>query len=221
MTRGLHSQELGAVNKLLLSTIVLGVIAVVGIIGSIVLYMDYNQQKTNVDTKISAAVATAQKNQSDSDEAKFEERDKQPYRQFVGPDDYGRLTFDYPKTWSVYVDKDVVNPGDTYMAYLNPVSVPSVNGSTQIYALVVTIQTADFNTVFGSYNSLVQSGALQSSTVTIGTTAATRLDGAFSPTLHGSLVIFKIRDKLVTIQTDATTFTPDFNSIISSIKFNS
>jgi hypothetical protein len=224
MTRGRHTLEEGAISKLLLSTIILGLIAVIGVILSVLFFLDYNQQKTNVDTRISAAVATAQKTQSDSDEAKFLLRDQEPYRQFVGPDDYGRLTFDYPKTWSVYVYKDVVNAGDTYQAYLNPVSVPPISSSdntTQIYALVVTITTTDFATVLDSYNSLVKSGALQSSTVTIGGTAATRLDGAFSANITGSVVIFKIRDEVVTIQTDATTFGPEFNSIVSSIKFNS
>jgi hypothetical protein len=219
MIRGRHTLESGAISKLLLSVIVLAVLAAAGLVGSVVFFLDYNQQKTNVDTKIQAQVAQAQKAQADSDEAKFNERDKEPFRQFVGPDDYGRLSFDYPKTWSVYIYKDVVNPGDTYQAYLNPVSVPAIS-SSNIYALVVTIQTADFDSILASYNSLVKTGALQSSTVTIGSTAATRLDGAFTSTLHGSMVIFKIRDKTVTLQSEATTFTPDFNSIVSSIKFN-
>jgi hypothetical protein len=219
MIRGRHTLESGAISKLLLSVIVLAVLAAAGLVGSVVFFLDYNQQKTNVDTKIQAQVAQAQKAQADSDEAKFNERDKEPFRQFVGPDDYGRLSFDYPKTWSVYIYKDVVNPGDTYQAYLNPVSVPAIS-SSNIYALVVTIQTADFDSILASYNSLVKTGALQSSTVTIGSTAATRLDGAFTSTLHGSMVIFKIRDKTVTLQSEATTFTTDFNSIVSSIKFN-
>jgi hypothetical protein len=219
MIRGRHTLESGAISKLLLSVIVLAVLATAGLVGSVVFFLDYNQQKTNVDTKIQAQVAEAQKAQADSDEAKFLERDKEPFRQFVGPDDYGRLTFDYPKTWSVYIYKDVVNPGDTYQAYLNPASVPAIS-SSNIYALVVTIQTADFDSILASYNSLVKTGALQSSTVTIGSTAATRLDGAFTSTLHGSMVIFKIRDKTVTLQSEATTFTTDFNSIVSSIKFN-
>lgn len=219
MIRGKHFYETGSVSKLLISTIVLGVLTAVGIAGTVYYLMQYNDQKTNVDTKVSLAVATAQKKQADTDEAKFNERDKQPFRQFVGPDDYGRLTFQYPKTWSVFVYKDVVNPGDTYQAYLNPVSVPPIS-STQQYALRVNIQTADFDTILSSYNSLVKKGSLQSSTVTIGSVAATRLDGAFNANIHGSLVIFKIRDKTVTIQTDATTFKSDFDTLISTIKFN-
>lgn len=219
MTRGFRTLESGSVSMLLIATIVLGLLTAGGIAGTVYYYMNYNEQKTNVDQKISLAEAKAQKTQADTDEAKFNERDKQPFRQFVGPNDYGRLTFQYPKTWSVFVYKDVVNSGDTYQAYLNPVSVPPIS-TVQQYALRVTIQTADFSTILSAYNGLVKTGALQQSTVTIGSVAATRLDGAFNTNVHGSLVIFKIRDKTVTIQTDATTFKSDFDALISTIKFN-
>jgi hypothetical protein len=73
--------------------------------------LNYTEQKTNVDCKIDVAVITAKKEQADSDEVKFSEREKEPNRQFVGPDDYGRLTFNYPKTWSVYVSKDAATGG--------------------------------------------------------------------------------------------------------------
>ena len=71
------------------------------------------------------AVAEAKKEQATLDEDKFAQREKEPNRQFVGPDDYGRLTFDYPKTWSVYVARDT-SRGGTYEAYLNPITVPPV-----------------------------------------------------------------------------------------------
>jgi hypothetical protein len=47
-----------------------------------------------------------------------------------------------------------------------------------------------------------------------------RLDGSFSTDIRGSAVIFKIRDKTVTIRTDADTFKPDFENIIKTINFN-
>lgn len=180
--------------------------------------INYFDQKNNVDTKISAAVATAKKEQADADEAKFMERDKQPNRQFAGPEDYGRLSFNYPKTWSVYVEKDAATT-DTYKAYLNPVEVPPVS-STQQYALRVVIESKDYDEVIDSYQSLVKKGDLKSSAVKADGQDGTRLDGAFSKDIRGSAVIFKIRDKTVTLRSDADTFKADFDALIATITFN-
>jgi hypothetical protein len=67
----------------------------------------------------------------------------------------------------------------------------------------------------------VKSGALQSSTIKINGVDSTRLDGNFTKDIRGSAVLFKIRDKTVTIRTDADTFKPDFDALVASIKFNS
>jgi hypothetical protein len=182
--------------------------------------MNYIDQKNNFDTTTAAAVSLAQKEQADADEAKFAEREKSPNRQFAGPDDYGRLTFDYPKTWSVYVNEDGSGNGDTYEAYLNPVTVPPVNDDTR-YALRVVIEQVDFDEAISDYDKDVEEGNLKSSSVTINGTGATRLDGQFTDDIRGSAVIFKIRDKTVTIRSDADTFKEDFNKIIGTIDYNS
>lgn len=180
--------------------------------------INYFDQKNNVDTKVSAAVAEARKDQADADEAKFLEREKDPNRQFVGPDDYGRVAFDYPKTWSVYVAEDASNGGQ-FVAYLNPVAVPAVTNATQI-ALRVTIETGDYDREISSFSRAVDSGDLTSSSITLDGVTGTRLDGNFSDDIRGSAVIFRIRDKVVTLRTDAQTFRGDFDKLIQTITFN-
>ncbi|HWT39656.1 MAG TPA: hypothetical protein VN081_00005, partial [Dongiaceae bacterium] len=183
--------------------------------------INYFDQKDNVDSKVSTAVASAVKTQADKDAADFLQKEKEPNRQFVGPDDYGRLSFDYPKTWSVYIAQDIKSNGDTYQAFFNPVEVPPVNSSsTQQYALRVTIQSQDYDKVVATYQSLVTKGSLTSSSVQADGQNGTRLDGAFSQNIHGSAVIFKIRDKTVTVQTDAQAFSDDFNALVKTITFN-
>jgi len=195
-------------------------------------YMQYFSEKNTVDTQIEAAVATAKKNQADSDAANFAAQEKLPTRTFVGPDDYGRLSFSYPKTWSVYVNQDQSqnttgssSGGTLYAAYLNPISVPPVINTgvsqTQQYALQVTIVQQDYNTVVNSYSDLVKKGSLTSSAIKVNGEDGLRLDGSFNTSIRGSAVLFKIRDTTVTVQTDADTFGPDFNTLISTIKFNS
>jgi hypothetical protein len=217
-----NKNEKGSVNVLFLTTIGLAVLTVGFAALAVWAYVNYNDQKTNVDGKVTSAVAVAKKAQADSDAASFEAADKLPNRTFVGPDDYGRLTFSYPKTWSLYVDKDISSGGTTYAAYLNPGSVPSVSSqATQQYALRVTIESMDYDKVVATYEALVKTGALKSSAVTVNGNNGTRIDGNFTKDIRGSAVIFKIRDKTVTLRTDADTFKPDFEALIKTIKFNS
>lgn len=211
--------EQGGISGVLLSIILLS-IAVTGLGAlSVWAYMNYNEQKTNVDGKIALAVATAEKEQAEKDEAKFLEREKEPNRQFVGPDDYGRLTFSYPKTWSVYVARDVAK-GGSYQAYLNPVTVPPVSDKQQ-FALRVMIDERDYDAVLKSYQPRVTTGKLKTSAVSANGHDGTRIEGAFTEDIRGSAVIYKIRDKTITIRTDADTFKPDFEQLITTIDFNS
>jgi len=213
-----HTHERGAVSGWLIATIGLTVLSLGAIAAAAWGILNYTEQKTNVDGKVNVAVITAKKEQADSDELKFAQRDKEPNRQFVGPDDYGRLTFDYPKTWSVYINKEATQ-GGVYEAYLNPVSVPPIS-TTQQYALRVTIESKSYDTVIASYGALVKKGDLRSSVVSADGNNGTRLDGNFTKDIRGSAVIYKIRDKTVTLRTDADTFKPDFDALAATVKFN-
>lgn len=181
-------------------------------------YMNYIDQKENVDSKIALAVAEEVKATEDKAAADFLEKEKQPNRQFVGPDDYGRLSFDYPKTWSVFEAKSATT-GGTYEAYFNPGVVPEIDQKQQ-YALHVTIEEKDYDKVLDGYKTQVSNGELSSSSFKVDEQTGTRLDGSFTKDIRGSAVILKIRDKTVTIRTDAETFKGDFDALIKTITFN-
>ena len=119
---------------------------------------------------------------------------------------------------SVYEARDVAK-GGTYESYLNPVTVPPVS-ATQQYSLRVTIEEKDYDQVVKSYEKLVSKGDLRSSATSTNGNNGTRFDGNFSKDIRGSAVLYKIRDKTLTMRTDADTFKPDFENIIKTIKFN-
>lgn len=218
MRQNKNKYQEGAVSGSLLA--IIGLVVLVLATGGLAIwaYLSYSEQKTNVDGKVSLAVAEAKKEQSDIDEEKFAQREKEPNRQFAGPDDYGRLVFDYPKTWSVYVARDV-SRGGTYEAYLNPITVPPVS-PTQQYSLRVTIEEKDYDQVVKTYEALVKKGDLRTSATSANGNNGTRLDGSFSKDIRGSAVIYKVRDKTITLRTDADTFKPDFENVIKTINFN-
>jgi len=66
----------------------------------------------------------------------------------------------------------------------------------------------------------VKKGDLKASSTKADGNNGTRLDGNFTKDIRGYAVIFKIRDKTLTIRTDANTFLSDFDKLISTIKFN-
>ena len=181
-------------------------------------FMNYSDQKNNVDAKIDKAVTLSEKEQGDKLAKQFEEAEKKPNRTFSGPADYGSLQFSYPKTWSAYVESDGVGSQE-FKAYLNPMTVPPVGDESQRFAVRVTITGEKYEDVIAGYQDLVKEGDLKSSTVKASGVDGTRLDGAFSEDLRGAAVIYKIRDKTAIIQTDANTFKPDFEKIIATIKF--
>ena len=181
----------------------------------------YNEVKTDVDGQITVAVAAAKDEQAAKMEAEFLEREKYPYKTFSGPIDYGQLTFEYPKTWSVYVAAAATSGGD-FNAYFNPVQVDAV-GKDTINALRVTILDKSFEDVTASYQRELtkKDPTLSVQSIMVNGAAANRYVGQIPGTdLSGIIVIFKIRDKTVIMQTDSMTFEADFNKLIETITFN-
>lgn len=210
------SSQSGAVNPLLITSIILGLLTATLAGAAFWSFTNYQDQKNNVDKKVADAVAKAKTVQSEEDEKKFLEREKLPTRTFQGPVDLGGVTFQYPKTWSVYVAKT----GASLEAYLQPDSVPTVS-SSQPYAARVIVEDKSYDTVVKSYDDQVKKGELRSSQAVVEGFTGVRLDGKFSKTREGSAVIFKVRDKALTVATDSTSFAADFNdTILKSLKFN-
>ena len=211
--------ERGEFNPLVLVVVALALL-VIGVTGfGIWSYVQYTDQKNNVDEKITAAVAEAQRKQSEEDEAKFAEREKQPTKQFVGPDDLGRVEFQYPKTWSAYVDQ-LGEANSTYEAYFQPGVVPPLDSNTP-YALRVTIESQVYDAVIGEYQDKVKKGELKSSSITINGETGARLEGKFDDERDGVMVLLKVRDKTLRVYTESRTFQPDFEKIIlASMVFN-
>lgn len=211
-----QSREAGEANPLLISNIVTGllVIALTGL--SIWLYLNYTDARNNLSSKVDAAVTQAKTDQQKEDETKFLAREKLPTKAFEGPADLGSVTFQYPKTWSAYTAKT----SGGLEAYFNPDTVPTVL-PTQPYALRVLVEPRSYEATIKLYDEAVKKGSLRSNPVTFNGFTGIRLDGKLSASRDGSAVIFKVRDKALTIATDASAFKDDFDqTILTSLKFN-
>lgn len=180
-------------------------------------YLEWDNVKTDVDGQIDAAIAVAVSENTTKLEDEFVEREKYPYKSFMGPADYGSVAFEYPKTWNLYVAKDAANGGN-YEAYLNPGEVLPVSNTT-INALRVTIQDKAFDSVAKSYESSVKNGKLSIVTRNIGGAVANVYTGDISNNIRGIVTIFKVRDKTVVLQTDSELFADEYYKLLDTVTF--
>ena len=217
MTR--DKSERGSVNGWMVGTI--GCLILFLIAGSLAIwaYMQYSRAKSSVDSKVAIKVAEGKREQAESDWRKYSDAAKNPRIEFVGPAEYGRVSFMYPKDWSVYVANDGSDRGD-YKAYLHPVSVPSTTNKNSRFALRLEIINKNMDTVLNDYQSRLKKGELTSSSTEFNGISATRIDGTFEKELRGSVVLMKVRDKTIRFSTDADTFKPDFQTILSTVKIS-
>lgn len=212
----------------LIKTVVIVIVSLIAVtfIGLFIWIMvEYNNAQETIEDRVDAAEAKARDEQFTQDNERFAEQEKNPYRTFTGPVDYGQLSFQYPKTWSLYIESDA-SKGGNYNAYFNPIEVNTVSNTT-INALRVTISTTPFDNVVESYQGDLQGKdpRLHLETVEIGAensrTTANRYTGIIPGTeLNGIIVVFKIRDKTVILQTDSMYFQGDFDKLLGTITFN-
>lgn len=180
-------------------------------------YTEWDKVRTDIDGQIDAAVARAVSENTTRLENEFLEREKSPSKSFAGPADYGSVTFEYPKTWNVYVAKDAANGGN-FEAYFNPGEVHAV-GSGAVNALRFVILDTPFEQVVAPYQAQLAGGQLSMATRKVGSTFANVYTGTVGENIHGIIALFKVRDKTAAFQTDAMLFANEFYQILDSIKF--
>ena len=210
-----HKSHGGLIAIILLS---LGLICAIGL--SVWLYMQYSEQKSNVDAKVAAATAEAVKVARDEEATKYRRTLNSTLETFKGPSDYGSLSFTFPKYWSVYVADDTSQGGD-FRAYLNPKVVPPTELGLQRFGMRVLIENKTYDEVVASYDDLVEDNSLEPSAVKAANgERGTRFDGKFEDGIRGSVVLFKVRDKTISVFTDADTFKNVYEKSIKTIRFS-
>lgn len=237
--KAFRATERGSIDIKVVGIVILSLLFMAAGSAGIWLYFQYVDVKTDVDSKVTEAKAQASREQQATDEAAFAAREKEPLRTFPGPDDYGHLTFDYPKTWSAYQDTDVSKGGGaTYAAYLNPVYVSPVpanalndlvanakptptQGVVYKFALRVKIEQKLYDDSLKQYDPLLKTSQITSTPFTNPSgVVGTRYDGRFNNDIRGIAVVIKMRDRTLTLRTDADVFKDDFEALLKTVKFN-
>jgi len=187
----------------------------------------FNQRQhyKNDSNQISAtAAASAAAVQQTKDQQQFVQDSKKPYKSYKGPLATGGVSFQYPKTWSAYIDTtDDQNPID---GYFYPDVVPGLQSNTP-YALRVVLTNDDYTQVLQQYSDLVTQNKvtavakLPPKMANVSTASpGTLLTGYIGDNLKGEMLIIKVRDKTLQVWTESQDFTDDFtNTVLKSLSF--
>ncbi len=181
-------------------------------------FIQWNEANTAVQAKTKVAVEEAVAENTAELENDFANREKQPYKTFGGPTDYGSLSFEYPKTWSVYIAADITS-GKSFEAYFNPDVIQPISDET-IDALRLKIVNESTDEILEDYNDEVEDGNITAETRQINGDPVTIFTGQITDEFQGKVAVFKLRDKTVIIQTDATIFFDEFEHVLSTINYN-
>lgn len=207
--------EKGDINVLLIPLIVAIVLLTGATAFAVWAFQSRQDYKSNVDEKIEAAVAVAQENTSTAKDKEFVEKEKQPFRQYQSPVQYGAVTAKYPKTWSAYIDEKG-GSSVAFDAYFHPDFVPGFSTGLN-YAARLQVTNRSYDQELRSFDSFVKTGKVTVkpySLPLVPNTVGARIDGEIISRKQGSMVLIPLRDKTIKVWTEATNFTSDFNSII-------
>ena len=210
-----HNQD-GSVSGLGISLVSAVILLVVVAVFAGWAFSSRQDYKNNVDAKIRVAVATADTQAATNEKAQLAQDEKQPYYSYQGPPQYGSISFQYPRTWSAYVNDS--GGGEALIdGYFMPPILSSVSDQTANFALRVQV-------INRSYAQSLQSVVGESHTITstayslklVPSVVGVEASGPLS-VAQGSvatMVILPDRTNTIEIWTDGVTYLNDFNTVV-------
>jgi hypothetical protein len=209
------SREQGYVAPLLIPLIVAVVLLVSALSFGGWAFSSRQDYKNHSDKKATAASAVAVTKAQAADAIKYAEAAKNPLKTFVGPDAYGAVTVQYPKTWSAYI---VTQGASTALdAYFHPDIVPYTGDSNNAYSLRVEILPNSYASVVAGFNGLVSGKKVAAEPYSLPKVPAVkgmRFTGQLNAKKQGSIIVLPVRNVTLEISTESNDYMPDFNNII-------
>lgn len=221
----LRQNQTGAVNGVAISL----VLAILLLVGALAFggwaYGSRQDYKNNTDAKIAAAVTVAKQQEASAKDKAFAEAEKNPLKTYNGPEAFGSIVMQYPKTWSGYiVEAGDGNNGAQLDGYFYPGIVPSVSNQASAFALRMQVVDQSYSEVVKGLerggNSdeappVVAPYALPKVPKVVGV----KVDGILplsngNDSKTGSMVILPLRSQTIQLWTEGSQFINDFNNII-------
>lgn len=216
-----HNQD-GAVSGVAISLILTIVLLIGAASFGLWAFSSRQDYKNNVDAKIKAASEVVKQQESTLKDQQFAEESKKPLKSYNGPQAYGSLVLNYPKTWSGYVDDS--GSGQAFVdGYFAPGTVPSITNQTFLFALRIQVVNQPYATVLQSFASQQTTGKLSVSAYALPllpSVVGVKISGQLSDQKTVTMVVLPLRSQTVKISTEGTQYLNDFNnSILPNLTF--
>ncbi|MDQ3093944.1 MAG: hypothetical protein M3Q70_02080 [bacterium] len=206
----------GGISIPVLVSILFGLLFIGASIFGVWAFMGMQDYKNNVQPKINTAVELAKQETSTLKDNEFVEKEKLPTVNFRGPDTYGAISFDYPKTWSAVTAKpDQSNPLDLT---LHPSVVPGSGQDREFsYGLRLEVLNSSYEKSVKEFDSQIKNAGLIASVFTpakVPSAVGTRFEGEFVRGKVGVVFMLPLRDKTIKIWTESNDYRKDLLEII-------
>ncbi len=205
------NKQSGAVSVFL--AVIFGLLFICSMVFGFWAFAGRQDYKQNVDTKIETAVEVAVQEAATAKDNEFLEKEKLPNQVYSASATFGSLSFNYPKTWSVYSASDST---DKLQLYFNPGVVPAVS-SSQAYALTVEITDTSYADSVKRLDTLLKNGSVSATAFKpekVSGVLGLKLNGLLLNKFQGVAVYLPLRDKTMIISTLSQQYFNDFETTI-------
>ncbi len=202
----------GEINAMVIPLVISIVLLFAAIGFGVWAFVSRSDYKNNSDKKAEAAAQIAVQKAETAKDNEFLEREKQPYKDYTGPVQFGNFGIKYPKTWSAYVNDTQTN---TLTMLLQPDAV-SANIKTT-YAAKVEVLSQPYDQLLAQVDNDVKTGkatAVAYQFPKVPTVTGLRVDGQIAPDKRGAIVFMPLRDKTIKVSTETVDRINDFNNVI-------
>ncbi len=209
-------------SLILLLALIVCVLLLLGALGfGLWAYNSQQDYKNNSDKKSEAAVTIAVEKESTRKDNEFTEKEKNPFKTYLGPAAFGSIEIQYPKTWSAFVI-ETDKGAKPINGFFHPGFVPDTLGQTA-FALRLEVTNQSFEQEMKQFESKVKAGKVTVSPYSaknVPGTPGARVSGEISQDKQGTIILLPSRDKTIKIYTESQQFVGDFDNIIlANLKF--
>jgi len=209
----------GMMNSMVIPVIGLSIVAL-ALLGMVIyLGAQLDEAENGRDEFAATAVKEARSDIESDLQAKFTEKEKEPFTDFETDTVLGGINLKYPKTWSVSMLQDT-NDDPQIDAYFHPEVIRIDNEDTRSYAMRLQLVVDPYSEVLEDFSSDIEDGLIKTKAVTFNGIEGVRLDGQLDEVDRGAMIILPLRDKTIMVWTESRDFLSDFEKVMTSFSFN-
>ena len=176
------------------------------------------ENQSDLDAKIETASEVAVQKAEADKEAEFTEREKSPFKTYKGSATYGSLNFDYPKSWSIFIETS--DSGTILDFYAQPNFIPGFKDTR--FAFRAQILDSPYEDELADYDRKAEQGDVKVRAFRpekVPEQLGAIIEGEIDRDVQGRVVLLPQRDKTIKLFTESEDYLSDYAKIIQSVTY--